>query len=78
MKKLNANIFISQIPNGIVLAKGSTIKITVLEIYSQWNNGWIEQEYYGLEDLDVINQLVWKAGETVVAYCRDVNILSKG
>ena len=57
-----------QIPNGIVLAKGSTVKITALEIFSQYNNGWTELEFYGLEDLDLINQLVWKAGEILMKW----------
>ena len=52
----------NKIPGGIVLSEGSTIKITALEIYSQWNNGWKEIELFGLVDLDLLYQLVWKTG----------------
>ena len=39
------------------------MKITKLEIFTLWNNGWTELEFHGVEDRELINQLVWKEGE---------------
>ena len=53
-----------QIPDGILVAAGTTIKIQTVEYFSYngWN-GWAEIELYGVEDLELINQIVWKDGE---------------
>jgi hypothetical protein len=52
-----------QIPDGILVAKGTTIKIQTVE-YFTYNgyNGWAEIELYGVEDPELINQLIWKHG----------------
>ena len=51
---------ISQVPNGIVLTAGNTVKIYAVEIYTQYNIGYKEVEFYGLEDIELLNQIVWK------------------
>ena len=55
-----------QIPDGILVAAGTTIKIQTVE-YFTYNgyNGWAEIEFYGVEDPELINQLVWKDGEDI-------------
>ena len=53
-----------QIPDGILVAAGTTIKIQTVEYFSyNGYNGWAEIELYGVEDLELINQIVWKDGE---------------
>ena len=39
------------------------MKITAIEIYSQYNNGWTEIELFGLVNIDLLSQLVWKGGK---------------
>ena len=39
------------------------MKITAIEIYSQLNNGWTEIELFGLVNIDLLSQLVWKGGK---------------
>ena len=51
---------ICQVPNGIVLSAGNTVKIYAVEIYTQYNIGYKEVEFYGLEDIELLNQIVWK------------------
>ena len=51
-----------QIPNGIVLSTGATIKIENLEVYFASINGWTEIESYGVLGADQLDQLIWKGG----------------
>ena len=51
-----------QIPNGIVLSTGATIKIENLEVYYGHINGWEEIESYGVTGADQLDQLIWKGG----------------
>ena len=52
-----------QIPNGIILAAGDRVKITITEIFVGPWNGWAEVEFYGVKDLELINQLMWREGK---------------
>ena len=39
------------------------MKIKVIEAFNEAYNGWLEVEFYGLEDLELLNQLPWKMGD---------------
>ena len=52
-----------KVPGGIVLSQGATVKITLLEVFLLSYNGWLEIEFFGIEDLELLNQLLWKKGE---------------
>ena len=39
------------------------MKITAIEVFTRYNAGWGEIEFYGVEDLEVINQLFWISGK---------------
>ena len=58
--------FFFKIPNGIVLAAGTTVKIKTIQIFTVVNNGWKEVEFYGLEEIELLNSLIWKSGEDKV------------
>jgi hypothetical protein len=57
------SVHLLKFPNGVILGKGATVKIEVVEIFTQYNAGWREVEFYGLEDLELLNQLVWSTGK---------------
>ena len=40
------------------------MKITLLEAYALSYNGWSEIEFYGTEDPELLNLLVWKGGKS--------------
>ena len=50
-------------PGGIVLSARSTVKITLLEVFTLSYNGWSEIEFYGVDDMELLNQLIWKKGK---------------
>ena len=41
------------------------MKIVVLEYHWKGWNGWQEIEFYGIEDTDMLDQLIWKAGNNI-------------
>ena len=66
IKVYKSNTFVSlQIPNGIVLSTGATIKIENLEVYLASINGWTEIESYGVTGADQLDQLIWKGGTII-------------
>ena len=64
MKQTELTYF--QIPNGgIILQTGYSMKIVVLEYHWKGWNGWQEIEFYGIEETEMIDQLIWKAGNSI-------------
>ena len=63
-KQLFIKRYSIKVPGGIVLSKGSPVKILTLEVFGHANNGWSELEFFGIEDLEMVNRLVWKSGYT--------------
>ena len=61
---MDIGFIVFKVPNGNLLAKGSTVKITSLE-YFAYNgyNGWAEIEFYGVEDAPDVQQIIWKEGK---------------
>ena len=43
-----------------------TVKIEVIEIFTKYNGGWKEVEFFGFEDIELINQMVWHIGNNSV------------
>ena len=58
-------------PGGIVLSARSTVKITLLEVFTLSYNGWSEIEFYGVDDMELLNHLIWKKGknDTIFRAC---------
>ena len=52
-------------PGGIVLSAGASVKITLLEVFQLSYNGWSEIEFYGIEEMELLNQLIWKKGNCI-------------
>ena len=40
------------------------MKIKTIEIFRAGNCGWKEVEFYGLEDIELLNKMIWKDGGT--------------
>ena len=54
---------VGQVPGGIVLSQGATVKITLLEVYRLSYNGWLEIEFHGVDNVVLLNQLLWRKGK---------------
>ena len=44
------------------MSKMATVRVTLLEAYALSYNGWSEIEFHGLEDMDLLQQMIWKKG----------------
>ena len=42
-----------------------TVKIEAVEIFTQYNIGYREVEFYGLEDLELLNQIMWRQSKSI-------------